>query len=243
MLRLLVALALVMNACAPRPPSAGPDPMTLSPEAAFAHYHALQPVRFRMKHEVRSKFGDREDVLTGFLVVEKPSKFFVRAMAGLGLTLFDVRAVGAAVDVDVRVPALSDPRAPLFLARDIRRIYLHDCPPGTAAGLSRGRTVVTCGLPLSEEPILADGGVDRPDDRLLLTLNAAALVESKCFSRGDEPTACVVFHDYRRYGDRWLAQRIELAHQQLPYHLEIRLVGVDFDFDTSRVFAAKPSGP
>jgi hypothetical protein len=217
---------ILFAACAHRiPVHVGPPALDAEPGVVYSSYLAGLPRTFKMRHQVATRFGPREEVLEGFLVGERPARFWVRAMGPLGGTLFDVKSIDGELRVDVKLEQLDDPNAPRYLAADIRRIYFQDCPAGGPVE-RRGDTVVaTCSL--------AGTG---PDDHLESILTLGGVVLEKRFHKNGESTVAVTYEDYREVGGAWLPHRIHLAAAKLPYELTIALLKVEIGVDTSAAF-------
>lgn len=191
-----------------------------------------------MQHEVESVFGGRREVITGFLVVERPDRFFVYARSPMGPALFQVRSVPPLpLAVTAHLAQLRDDRFARYLARDIRRIYLVVCPAAAAAVNEEDVVVVRCALGPAAAPLAVD---EDPDDALELRMGPGGELREKRFFRSGAPTALVRYDDPRRVGDTWLAHRIELTHASLSYRLRIVLAAADLAFDTDRVFGSPP---
>jgi hypothetical protein len=235
---LAAAAALTFGACtraAVPPASAAPAPaLGLSGPETYRAYLAAEPRRYKLRHQVESSFGGRDEVLEGFLVVELPGRFFVAARAPLGPALFEVKAVpGRPLEVHPHLPQLEDGRMARYLARDIVRAYLRECPADAPVSEEADGFAVSCALTPDEEPIPGDDG---PDDALTLRLDRAGRLRQKSFARAGAATATVTYRDDRRVEGVWLAHRLELTPAALPYRLTIVLVSADLAFDTSRVF-------
>ncbi len=231
----LLAVAVLVSACAARPPLAKPAPpsLHLSPRETYTAYLAARPHQLKMTHQVESRFADRTLVINGYLALRLPQSFVVQAQsAGLGPALFTVKQLPRApLDVQVYVDALADRRFVEYLAEDIRRIYLLDCPAEAAADAeAQGRTVVvSCKLtPRSNES----------DDSLVMVLGEGGELRQKLFRRGGRLTTVVHYNNHVRHDGHWLAERIVLEHRQLPYTLTIALLSAAFDFDSNALFGA-----
>lgn len=245
MLRPCLAFLLCATAgCAPSPsPQPGPPTLGIDAQAIFAHHRAARLDQFKMRHQVETSFGPRSEVVEGFLIVDRPDRFWVRAMSPFGATLFDVKDLGGGdMQVDIRLDEVKDQRAPQFLARDIRRIYLSTCNADAAVKAVGDAAVARCALAGTEPAIETDAGPDRPDDALALHIDAAGLLRKKIFSRAGADTARIELRDYRQHGARWFAHRIELDHAQVSYGLTIELLDVDPAFDAAALFARQPAG-
>ncbi len=239
---LLLLLALVAPACrraAPPPEVAPPPSLGLDAAGTYRAYLEARPARFKMRHQVASSFAGRDEVIEGFLVLERPDRFYVSARSPMGPALFDVKAVPpAALEVKAHLPQLSDERMARYLARDIRRIYLTDCPEGSTLEAAEGGGVVARGAVAAADDAIP--GDDGPDDALAVRVDANGLVREKTYSRAGRPTVVIRYDEQRPVGGTWLAHRIGLVHQQLPYRLTIVLLAADLGFDTSRIFAGSP---
>lgn len=164
--------------------------------------------------------------MTGVLVIERPARFWVRAMTPVGVSLFDVRAERGQPAQLVAAAAVADPRAAQALREDIERIYLYDCPPDAQAHKNGPAIEVACEL--------ADSVAG--DEALQVDLTPGGIVLAKRFLKGGAVTASVTYGDYRRMGGRWWAHRIILSRTEMPYELTIALTDADPSFDTGRVF-------
>lgn len=219
------------------PPQAGPVPTAQDPQAVFEAFlrHQVQALKYR--HQVETRFLGRTEVIDGFLLLARPDRFWVRALSPLGATLFDVRqhATGE-LTYDMHIPEVDD-RAPGYLARDIRRLYLDQCPSGTPARAVGEHIEVSCELsPQSPTP----QGSDPPDDHLVMELSPGGLLTGKRFSRSGEPTAVVTYGDYGQQEGRWWAHSITLEHRQVDYALRIRMLQVDPNFHVERALGPSP---
>ncbi len=237
-----LSLALVAaSACfaAPRPRS-GPPALGLDGRATFQHYLDTIPAHLKMRHQVDTRFVDQSEVVEGFCVVARPEQFWIRATTPMGGTLFDVRsAQGGGVQVETSLEQLKDARGPLYLARDIRRIYLKECPADAALLPMREGFRVSCPLAATEIPIQADDGPDKPDDAMALLISEGGVVWEKTFYRGGVATAQISYDDYQQAHGLWLPQRITLTSLGAPYTLTIALISADPTFDTTRIFGAQ----
>jgi hypothetical protein len=221
---------------------AGPAPvapsLALDGPATYRAFLAAEPRRYKLRHQVESSFGGRDEVLEGFLVVEQPGRFFVAARAAMGPALFEVKSIpGAPLEVHPHLPQLEDGRMARYLARDITRAYLRECPPDATVSEDAAGFLVRCALAADEEAIPGDDG---PDDALALRLDRAGHLREKAFSRAGAPTATVRYSDDRPVDGVWLAHRLELTPAGLPYHLTIVLLAADLGYDTSRIFPVSP---
>jgi hypothetical protein len=223
------AVSLLLAACtpAPRPPAAGPAPIPGDASAVYAHYIETLPRSFKMRHQVASRFGDREDVISGYLIGERPDRFWVRAAGPMGVTLFDVKSTGGSdLRVDAKLDQITDPNAPRYLANDIRRIYFAECPAGTAARREDDLVVAACDLPAPADP----------DDHLVTSLSPGGIVLKKCFYKDRAPTVCVDYEDYAETAGTWLARRVHLQAMAFPYELTIALERAELGIDTKGAF-------
>jgi hypothetical protein len=236
-------LLATLAACGARPaaaPAVAPPPaLGLDGPATYRAYLDARPSRMKMRHQVESSFGGRDEVIEGFFVLERPDRFYVNARSPMGPALFEVKsAPPAPLEVKAYLPQLRDGRMARFLARDIRRIYVEECPPDASVTAEGDGFAVRCAVDAREAPIMEG---DAPDDALELHLDRAAQLREKSFWRGGKPTATVRYLDLRPESEVWLAHRIELTPADAPYHLAIVLLAVDFGFDVSRVFGgARP---
>lgn len=216
-----------------KPPVLGRDGST-----TYQAYLAAAPRRFKMRHQVAATFGNRTEVISGALVMDRPDRFRVRAMAMLGMPLFDVQSeAGKPIAVQAFLNTLTDGRLPHYLARDIHRIYIALCPPDTETTRTGDDIVVRCSIPPFGERIAGDEG---PDDAVELRVSRHGLLQQKCFYRRAAATACITYDDHREVSGRWLAHRIRLVHKTLPYEVSVALVSADFDYDTTRAFTKNP---
>lgn len=213
--------------------NAGPPPLATDARGIWETYQQRAPRNIKMRHQVEAAFFGRSQVLEGIFVLQKPDRFWVRAMSPLGNTLFDVRREPPApLKVENYVEEVSDRRAPFFLAHDIARIYLVECPPTATPKLHADVVEISCALPAS--------GTDDEDSHLLMVLSNGGVIVAKHFYKTGTETVRIFYRDYQNISGTWLARRIQLRHQQLDYHLEIALTDADPAFDTSKVFAARP---
>jgi hypothetical protein len=226
---------LLLGACAPRP-RAEPPALGLDGAAVYAAYLAGQPPHAKLRHQVESDYGQEHVVIEGFLVLERPERFFVHARSPLGPALFEVKSIAGQLSVQVYIDQLKDQALARYLARDIERIYLTDCPTTTAVEPEGRGFRLRCTLPVS-----GAAGAEA-DDGLVMRLGPGAEVREKTFYRGEQAAAVVSYEDYREVGGRYLAHRIVLAQPLLSYRLSIVLEAADLDFDPSRLFGA-PAGP
>ena len=223
-------------ACVRHPePRVAPPPLGLDGAATYQAYREHAPKHFKMRHTVESTFGPRSEVIEGFLVVDLPDRFYVSARSPMGPALFEVKSVPPApLEVSTHLAELSDASMAHYLARDIRRIYLQECPADVPVEARGDAFVVRCPLPVSDDGI-AD---DQPDDAVELVLGPGADLRQKVFSRAGQPTAIVTYDVERVIAGVWLPHVIDLRHTSIPYRLRITLVAVDFGFDTSRIFGS-----
>ena len=189
-----------------------------------------------MRHTVESTFGSHREVIEGFLVVEKPDRLYVVARSPMGMALFDVKSVPPAPpDVTTHIAALSDPRMARFLARDIGRMYLRECPSDAPVESARDGYVVRCSLAPNDDGIVDD----EPDDAVELHLGPGAELKRKIFAHAGRVTATVTYDDQRQVAGVWLPHFIELTHASQPYSLRIVLLTADLNFDSSRIFGSR----
>jgi len=121
----------------------------------------------KLRHQVETRMPGHTEVVDGFLVLARPESFWVRAMSPLGGTLFDLRTMsGGRVVLDTPIAAIADARAPFYMARDIRRIFIRECDADAEVRPVKGGFRVSCVLPPVEQPIMSDRGPDLPDDAL-----------------------------------------------------------------------------
>jgi len=224
---------------APAPAVAPPPSLGLDGPATYRAYLDARAPRVKMRHQVESSFGGRDEVIEGFFVLERPDRFYVNARSPMGPALFEVKSVPPApLAVKAYLPQLQDGRMARFLARDIRRIYVEECPADAPVTPDGDGFVVRCALDAREAPIMEG---DAPDDALELRLDRAAQLRQKAFLRAGKPIATVRYLELTPESGVWLAHRIELTPADAPYHLVIVLLAVDFGFDTSRVFGGAGS--
>jgi hypothetical protein len=235
------ALLASITACGARPtpvPAAAPPSLGVDGPATYRAYLDARAPRVKMRHQVASSFGGRDEVIEGFFVLERPDRFYVNARSAMGPALFEVKSVPPApLAVKAYLPQLQDGRMARFLARDIGRIYVDECPPDAPVAPDGDDFVVRCAVDAREAPIMEG---DAPDDTLELRLDRAAVLRQKTFLRGGKPTAVVRYLELAPESGVWLAHRIELSPADAPYHLAVVLLAVDFGFDTSRVFGGAP---
>lgn len=243
-----VVVAVSVAACSATPqPKVGPPALGLSGEDTYATYIARLPLQFKMRQHVESRFGERNEVIDGFFVVKRPERFWLQARGMLGIRLFEVRElpdkprhVEIYLDQLRQAGATAESSMPAYLARDIRRIYLTDCPVGTPVTDSGQVFVVDCVPPHPEPapgPTAPTASGDEPDDRLVMVLNKGAALSSKHFYRDGALRVTISYEDLRPVGATWLAHTIRLVHAALPYALRIVLIDVDLGFDAGAVFA------
>ncbi len=233
-----VFLAMVVSACATAPgptpaafprPRGGPAPAGASPQAVWQAFLDAQPRQLKMRHQVETRFAGRHEVVDGVLLLELPDHFWVRALSPLGATLFDVGKIASHLQHEVYLPGL-DARGPQFLARDIRRIFLRQCPSETPA-LARGdEVIVACPIGDLDPPIDTGMGIDPPDDHLEMAFTPGGILLRKQYSAGGTPTALVAY-GYAPQGDTRWSTRTTLTHARIAYALDIQLVSVDPHFD------------
>jgi hypothetical protein len=236
LLLVLATIASCVGRQSPPPPTAVPS-LGLDGPATYRAYLDRGPRRFKMRHQVESTFAGRTEVIEGFLVVERPDRFYVNARSPIGPALFEVKAMPPApLAVTTHLAELSDERMARYLARDIRRMYLQECPADTPAADEPEGFAISCPLAPADDAIAGDDG---PDDALVMHFGRGAEVRRKVFSRQGRATAVVSYSDLRLVGGAWLAHAIELEHQLLPYRMHIALLGADLDFDTGRVFGRR----
>ena len=243
-----IALALItagVGACGGGgpPPHPGPPALGLDPAGLFAHWRAQRLDQLKMRHQVETRFLGRSEVVNGTVLLARPDRFWVRAQSPFGATLFDVKVdPPAPMQVDVRIDEIRDRRAPQFMARDIRRIYLATCPASAAVEAAPGGgAVVRCDLPQTEAPIQTDRGPDGPDQRLEMQISADGLLRHERFERDGQTTVLLDYSDYRPVDGHWLAHRIELKHQQIDYAISVQLLEADVHFDAASRFAPRPA--
>ena len=238
-------LLLLASACAASASArGGPTSLGLSGRATLAAYLAAIPPTIKMRHQVETRFGTRSEVVEGFCVLARPDQFWVRAMSPLGGTLFDVKGTrDGHVELDTPLDSIADARGPFYLARDIRRIYLENCPADADIKPVRDGFRVSCSLKGETEPGSADPGLEPPDDAMAEILSPSGIVWEKELYRGGEPTAVVHYDDYREVQGLWLAHRITLTGHTALYSLTILLLDADVTFDAARLFAKPATSP
>ncbi|MBI5509753.1 MAG: DUF3261 domain-containing protein [Deltaproteobacteria bacterium] len=223
----------------PRP--VGPSSLGLSNRDTYRHYLASLPAALKMRHQVETRFGDRAEVVEGFCVLFRPERFWVRASAPFGGTLFEIKATSAhQVQLLSGVAVTADDRGPRYLARDIRRIYLQDCAAGATLTALRTGLRASCPLAADGGGIDTARGRDPADDALAVTVTKGGVVREKAFYRGGELSALVRYDDYRLEGGLWLAHQIVLESHTAPYRLTIVLLDADPSFDPAPLFATAP---
>jgi hypothetical protein len=227
----------IVSACGRNPkPHAAPASLGLDGPGTYAAYLASTPQHFKMRHTVESTFGTHREVIEGFLVAERPDRLYVVARSPMGMALFDVKSVPPAPpEVTAHIAALSDPRMARFLARDIGRIYLRECPSDAAVEPVSDGYVVRCMLASSDDGIVDD----EPDDAVEVYLGPGAELKKKVFAHAGQVTATITYDDQRQVEGVWLPHFIELTHASQAYRLRIVLLATDFGFDTSRIFGSR----
>ncbi len=207
-------------------PPPGPPPLGLDAGGVLRTYVETRPTRFKLRQQVGVTIHDRHEAMLGVLVVEHPSRFWVRAMTPVGVSLFDVRAErGRAPTVTTHAASPSDPRTAQYLARDIQRIYMDDCPADAAVHRHGNAYQARCDMP-------HDG---RGDDELRMDLTPGGVVWHKRFLRDGVVTAYVDYADYRIRDDIWWAHRIVLSRPQPPYRLTVVLIDADAELDVGAI--------
>jgi hypothetical protein len=229
---LLTAGLLATIACAGTPRvQVGPPPLGLAPPAVHEAYLAAQAAQLKLRHQVALNVSGEQRLMTGVLVIERPSRFWVRAMTPVGVSLFELRAQrGRPAQVTTAAEAPADPRAAQTLRQDIERIYLLDCPPDARAHRNGPVVEVKCDL--------ADSAAG--DEALQADLTPGGVLLAKRFLRGGIVTASITYGEYSEADGRWWPRRITLSRTEMSYRLSIALTDADPNFDTTRVFA--PSG-
>jgi hypothetical protein len=202
---------------------------TFDPVAVYLQYLDQRPQRFKMRHQVASRFGSRTEMFEGVLIVERPDRFFVQASRSFGPALFELTSVPPAPLV-VRSPVdeLGDRRFSHFLARDIRRIYLEDCPK-EARVVATG-TGLTARCALDPERAADLGG--ESDDALEMRLDARRHLAEKRFFAGSKPSTTIRYTDYRAGAEQSWAHHIVLTSVSGAYDLTIVLLGVEEGWET-----------
>lgn len=234
------ALILLLGAvaCAPtaRAPVAATSPVPqLDARTAFRAYLEQRPAHVKMRHRVESTVGERRDVVQGVMLLALPDRFWLRVLGPLGTTLFDVRQdVTGHVVVVKALAQLDDALGPAYLARDIARMYLDDCPPDAALFDDPRGLEARCALGPATD---ADPATPEADDALReVVAPNGLLLEKRFFSRGHE-TARVRYENPQSFDGTWLARTIELTPTALPYRLRITLLDADPRFDVAAAFA------
>jgi hypothetical protein len=228
-----LALAVALAACRT---TAGAT-VARDPQGAsvFGRYLESRPRALKLTHAVEARLGGERRTVEGHLVMARDRGFYVQARIPQGPALFELQQLsGTPLSSRTFVDDLEDPRLPALLARDIERVYLLDCPPGSPAGRQADVIVVTCPLASGSPPIAGDPG---PDDHLTLVLDLAAELREKRFFRRGAPSARVAYGDYAVHDGVRLADRIDLVGLPLGYETTIVLVAVEPGFDAEGFLA------
>jgi hypothetical protein len=236
------ALLLTLAACASSSAHGGPPSLALSGRATLERYLEALPRQLKMHHQVETRLGTHREVVEGFCVLERPERFWVRATTPLGGTLFDLKTTADGhVTLDTPMESIADARGPFYLARDIRRVYLRDCPREAEIRAVRDGFRISCHLDTAAEAGREQGGSVLADDAMAETVGPGGVVWEKEFYRDGNATAVVHYDDYRMVGDLWLAHRVTVLGRDAPYSLLVVLLSADPAFDAARVFVDPPA--
>ena len=237
---LFILLAPVVIGCAAVPrPYTGPPSLGLSGRETLLAYLASRPAAIKLKHQVEMRFMNETRVVEGYCVLARPGGFWARASVPLGVTLFEVKgADDGSVEVTTPIAKVEEARAPLYLARDIRRIYVTDCDSSASAVPVRAGFRVSCALPPRAPPATAEDGIEPDDDAVLEILSPGGVILEKQFFRDGSITATIVYEAYRLVDATWVPARISLEGRSIDYGLTIHLVEADPNFDVTRIFTA-----
>lgn len=219
----LLAVAVLAASCRHAAPAPTAD-AAATPEEALARWHARQPERFKMVHQVSAKWGaDGGGVVTGYMLGKKDGSFRVGAAISMGPRVFDVAHLDGQYASQVHLEQAKGKLDPLHVARAIEWTYFSMCEGG---GERRGdRFVYRCAVSGGEPDTLE---VDLDPRRLCVT--------EKRFLKGGEVVLRVSYEDLEPFGAEWLARRVHLQGRE-GYSVDIALVQYDpgFAFDDARL--------
>ena len=221
---LVVLTLLLMLASCRHAPAAPTADAAATPEDALAQWHARQPERFKMVHQVSAKWGsDGGGVVTGYMLGKKDGSFRVGAAISMGPRVFDVARVGGQYSSEVHIDEAKGKLDPLHVAHAIEWTYFSMCDGG---GERKGeRFVYRCAVSGGEPDTLE---VDLDPKRLCVT--------EKRFLKGGELVLKVTYDELEPFGAEWLARRVHLQGRE-GYSIDIALVQYDpaFAFDDARL--------